>query len=92
LEALAGGLFIAWINESPIYSDPARIGFCLVIFSAAGAFIARRKPWLIALLVSIWVTLLPMAGFGERMYWYAILPALFGAYITYLAVEKPDLI
>lgn len=58
LVSLLGGLFIGWIDESMRWSDNARVGFCLVVFAAAGVFIAKQKPWLalIPAMVSAYIT------------------------------------
>lgn len=90
--ALLGGLFIGWIDESMRWSDNARVGFCLVVFAAAGVFIARQKPWLVALLVAIWIPLMPPSEILHWKPWLALIPALISAYITHLAIDRSDLV
>jgi hypothetical protein len=90
--AALGGLFVGWVDESLRWSDDARVGFCLVIFSSASVFIARRKPLLLAILVAMWVPLLPPSQVLDWKPWLAFLPAIFSAYLTWLAINRSDLV
>lgn len=90
--ALAGGAFTGWVDNSLLWRDTARVGFCLVVFAAVSVFIARRRPWLLAILVAIWVPVLPLDAILNWKPWLAFLPAFIAAYITYLATERSDLV
>jgi len=77
------GISIAWIDSRPTWDDTAITVFMVLITAFACGFIASRKPWLIALLVSIWI---PLAGIiltqnaGGIL---ALVPAFAGAYAGY---------
>lgn len=59
--AAAMGIFIAYVNAGPVWSDTASFA----IFIAAGlcGFVAPQQPWRWALALGIW---LPMFGVPER--------------------------
>ena len=90
--AILGGIFIGWIDTSPRWDDTALTVFSLMLISAAGTFIARRKPWLIAILVALWVPLMNVIKYGHWASVFAFLPSLLSAYLTFLAIEKSELI
>ena len=90
--AIMGGIFIGWIDTSPRWDDTALTVFSLMLISAASTFIARRKPWLIAILVALWVPLLNVVKFGNWSSVFAFLPSMISAYLTFLAIEKSELI
>jgi hypothetical protein len=90
--AVSGGIFIGRIDTSPRWDDTPLTVFTLMLVSATGTFIARRKPWLIAILVALWVPLLNVIKYGHWASVFAFLPALVSAYLTFLAIEKSELI
>ena len=90
--AISGGIFIGRIDTSPRWDDTPLTVFSLMLVSAAATFIARRKPWLIAILVAVWVPLLNVVKYGNWASTFAFLPSLISAYLTFLAVEKSELI
>ena len=77
------GISIAWVDSRPSWDDAGITAFMILITSFACGFIASQKPWLIALLVSLWT---PLAGIiltqnaGGIL---ALVPAFAGAYTGY---------
>lgn len=80
LVACALGIAIAWIDAQPNWDDAGISAFMVLLVSLLAGYIAKRKPWLIALAVGIWI---PMYGiistqnFGSLL---ALLPGFIGAY------------
>jgi len=80
LFACVFGIGIAWIDSQPNWDDSGISAFMVLLVSMLAAYMAKRKPWLIALAVGIW---LPIYGiiftqnFGSLL---ALLPAIIGAY------------
>lgn len=77
------GIGISWIDSRPNWDDTGITVLMVLIAAFACGFIANQKPWLFALLVSIWI---PVAGvlmtqnFGSLL---AIVPGFIGAYAGY---------
>lgn len=87
LSTLAG-LGIAWVDSRPNWDDTGITAGAILLSGIFFGYLAGRKPWLIALAVSIWI---PISGivfsqnFGSLI---ALTPGFLGAYIGYLARKK----
>jgi hypothetical protein len=77
------GLAIAWNDSQPNWDDTG-ITVVMILFAAAiFGFLAFEKPWLIALLVSIWIPLWAIVSTHNYGGFLALLPGFAGAYIGY---------
>ncbi len=74
------GLGIAWIDSRPTWDDTGITVFMVLISAFACGFIASRKPWLIAVLVSIWIPLAGLVLAQNAGGILALAPAFVGAY------------
>jgi len=74
------GIIIAWIDSQPNWDDAGISVFMVLLVSMIGGYLAKRKPWLIALAVGIWIPLYGIystQNFGSLL---ALLPGFIGAY------------
>ena len=74
------GIAIAWVDTSPGWDDTGISVFLIFMAAAICGFVANEKPWLITLLVGIWIPLfniLIAQNFGSLI---ALVPAFLGAY------------
>jgi len=77
------GLAIAWNDSQPNWDDTA-ITVCMILFAAAiFGFLSFEKPWLIALLVSIWIPLWAIVHTHNFGGFLAFIPGFAGAYLGY---------
>jgi hypothetical protein len=77
------GIAIAWVDTSPGWDDTGISVFLILGVSALCSFISGKKPWLFALLVSLWIPLfniLTSQNYGSLI---ALAPGLIGAYLGY---------
>lgn len=77
------GLSIAWIDSRPNWDDTGISAFLVLTTAIIFGFFASKKPWLIALSVSIWIPLaclISAFNFGGIL---ALIPGFLGAYIGY---------
>jgi len=77
--ALAAGLAIGLADSSPGWDDTGVTVFGLFLAAAAGAAVAGRRPWLIALFVGGFVPLLEIPRGGGSAPLFALLFAGVGA-------------
>jgi len=78
------GIAIAWVDTSPGWDDTGVSVFLILGSAVLCGFLAKRKPWLIALLVSIWVPLfniLTSRNYGSLI---ALAPGFLGAFAGWL--------
>ncbi len=74
------GIAIAWIDSQPNWDDAGISAFMVLLVSMLAGYIAKRKPWLIALAVGVWIPIYGIffiQNFGSLL---ALLPAIIGAY------------
>lgn len=80
LFACVFGIGIAWIDAQPSWDDSGISAFMVLLVSMLAAYMARRKPWLIALAVGAWIPIygiIFIQNFGSLL---ALLPGIIGAY------------
>lgn len=80
LFACTFGIIIAWIDAQPNWDDSGISAFMILLVSMLAGYMAKRKPWLIALAVGIWIPLygiISTQNFGSLL---ALLPGFIGAY------------
>ena len=80
LFACVFGIGIAWIDAQPSWDDSGISAFMILLVSMLAAYMAKRKPWLIALAVGVWIPIYGIIftqNFGSLL---ALLPGLIGAY------------
>lgn len=63
--ALAFGVGIGLADSSPGWDSTGITAMALLLASGAAAFLARRRPWLVALLVGLPAPLLEIPGSGN---------------------------
>ena len=84
LLAMSAGLVIAYIDSRPNWDDTGISFFLLLFSSSVCAFLYFRRPWLIALIVGIWIPLFNLMFthnfFGSLL---ALISAFIGAYIGF---------
>jgi hypothetical protein len=86
--AITTGLVIGWIDSRPNWDDT---GISVLIILSAATFwgyLLPRRPWMIALAVSIWVPLLGIVlkhNVGGSL---ALIPGFIGAYLGSLFKDK----
>ena len=74
------GIAIAWIDSQPSWDDSGISAFMVLLVSMLAAYMAKRKPWLIALAVGAWIPLYGIIfaqNFGSLL---SLLPGIIGAY------------
>ena len=84
LFACALGIAIAWVDSRPNWDDAGISAFLVLFVSMVAGYIAKQKPWLIALAVSAWIPLygiLSAQNFGSLL---ALVPGFIGAYVGWL--------
>jgi len=86
--AIAMGLVIAWIDSRPKWDDAGITALMVLAASALCAFLASRRPWLIALAAGIWIPLSGILSSGNFGSLLAIIPAFIGAFIGWFAKDQ----
>jgi len=78
------GIAIAWIDTSPGWDDTMVSVF--LIFGAATfcGFMAKEKPWLIALSVSLWIPIFNLITTQNFESFMALVPGFLGAFAGWL--------
>lgn len=74
------GIAIAWIDSQPNCDDSGISVFMILAVSMLAGYMAKRKPWLIALAVGVWIPIYGIIftqNFGSLL---ALLPGIIGAY------------
>ena len=77
------GIVIAWIDSSPNWDDTGVTVFMVLVAAFVCGFTASQKPWLIALLVSIWIPLVGIILSQNAGGILAIVPAFAGSFAGY---------
>ena len=78
------GITIAWIDSSPNWDDTGISVFMVLVASFLCGYLAGEKPWLIALLVSIWIPFLSLITTHNYSSFLALAPGFVGAFAGYL--------
>jgi len=78
--ALVLGLGIAWIDSRPNWDDTGVSVFLILAAATLCGFLASRKPWMIALAVSIWIPLASIFITHNYGGFLALVPGFIGAY------------
>jgi len=81
--SIIAGLLIAWNDTRPYWDDTAISVFLIITSAALFAFLAGKKPWLIALAVGIWVPLFIFYSTYDFKIFLVLIPAFIGAYINF---------
>lgn len=86
--AVLFGLLMAWIDTRPNWDDTGVEIFLILVGTGVLGFLAKQKPWLIALATGISIPLYGIIihqSFGGII---ALVPAFVGAYTGYLIRKK----
>jgi len=67
--ALAIGAMIAYVDSRPTWDDTGITAGALLLSSAALSYFVRRRAWLIAMAVGIWI---PALALIRRPEWHAL--------------------
>ena len=78
--ALFFGVGIAWIDSRPTWDDAGVTVLMVLIAAFACGFIAVQKPWLFAVLVSIWIPMVGIIGSDTYSGLLVLVPGFIGAY------------
>ena len=78
------GITIALIYSSPNWDDTGISVFMVLVAGFLCGYLAGQKPWLIALLVSIWIPLLSILTTQNYGAFLALAPGFIGAFAGYL--------
>ncbi len=78
------GITIAWIDSSPNWDDTGISVFMVLVAGFVCGYLAGYRPWLIALLVSIWIPLLSILTTQNYGSFLALIPGVLGAYAGHL--------
>jgi hypothetical protein len=84
LLAVFSGLGIAWIDSRPNWDDTGITVFAILVLATLFGFLTFKKPWLIALAVSLWLPLLEIMQTHHYGSLFALVPGFIGAYTGYL--------
>jgi len=83
IAAILLGILIAYIDTRPHWNDDGISVLMILLASTVCGYFSHKRPWLIAILVGIWVPLFNIIiakNFGSLI---AIVPAFIGAYAGY---------
>ena len=78
--ALAGGLFIAWIDSRPSWDDTGITAGLILSFAAMLGTASPRRPWVWALAVGGWTSLAGLLLKGDAATLLALAAGMAGAY------------
>jgi hypothetical protein len=82
--AAISGLFFAYVDSRPTWDDTGILVGAIVITCGGLSLIGYQRPWLLALLVGMWIPLYEMIfshGYGSII---ALFVAFIGAYSGWL--------
>ncbi len=88
LLATITGWAIAWIDLRPNWDDTGISVMMVLLASALFGYLSPQKPWLTALVVSVWIPLASIAisnNFGALI---ALIPGFIGAYFGYFVKTR----
>jgi uncharacterized membrane protein YeaQ/YmgE (transglycosylase-associated protein family) len=74
------GIAIAWIDSRPKWDDTGITVFMVLCTATLFGYFSPKKPWLIALAVSIWIPLFDIASSNNFGSLIALIPGFIGAY------------
>jgi len=74
------GITIAWIDSRPNWDDTGITVFMVLCAATLFGYFSPKKPWLIALAVSIWIPLFEIASSNNFGSLIALIPGFIGAY------------
>jgi len=83
LLATVFGITIAWIDSRPNWDDTGVSVFMVLVVALLCGYLAMQKPWLIALMVSIWIPLFGMVISQNYGGFLALIPGFLGAFAGY---------
>ncbi len=86
--ALVIGLLIAWIDSSPGWDDDGITAFVILGVTASMGFFSPGKPWLWALLVTVWIPLYAITSTHNYTSFLALAIGFVGAYAGALAARN----
>lgn len=78
------GIGIAWIDSQPNWDDTGITVFAILVLATLFGFLTFKKPWLIALAISMWIPLLEIIKTHSYAALFAFVPGFAGAYTGYL--------
>ena len=79
--AVVAGIAIGYVDSRPGWDDTGITAVSLVLAGGMAAFVAGRRPWLIALATGIWVPLLELPSLASGGPLAALVFAAVGAVI-----------
>jgi hypothetical protein len=77
------GLALAWMDSRPNWDDTGITVFLVLLAAILFGFLTFKKPWLIALAVSMWIPLLEIMWTHNYGALLAFIPGFAGAYAGY---------
>lgn len=77
------GVIIAWIDSSPNWDDTAVIVVIVFCISALFAFVMKKRPWIYALTIGIWIPLWNIISTHNYSSLLSLCVSFLGAYIGY---------
>ena len=83
ITAILLGILVAYIDTRPHWNDDGISVLMILLASTVCGYFSNKRPWLIAILVGIWVpvfNIIIAKNFGSLI---AIVPAFIGAYAGY---------
>jgi hypothetical protein len=86
--AIVLGLGIAWIDSRPGWDNTGISVFLIAMAATLCAYLASRKPWLIAIAVSIWIPLIGIFHTQNYGGLLAFFPGFAGAIVGHLLRKK----
>ena len=81
--AAVTGMVITWIDSRPNWDDTGITVGLILVSSLIFGLLARRKPWLIALAVGLWIPLQGIFKSQDFGLLIALIPAFIGAFVGY---------
>lgn len=78
------GITIAWIDSRPNWDDTGVSAFLVLMAALLCGYLAAKKPWIIALAVSLWIPLYSILSTHNYGAFLALIPGFIGAYAGYL--------
>ena len=86
--ALVAGIAIGYMDSRPGFDDTGVTAAALVFAAAIASLIARRAPWLIAVVTGIWVAIFELSSIGSGGPVAALALAGIGASFGWLVARR----
>jgi len=83
--AVIAGLLVAYIDSRPTWDDTAITVFSLLLAGGILGLLARRRPWLVALALGIWLPLWEIPTTGNPAGLVGVVFAFAGVYAGWFA-------